>query len=44
MEQNTKKGKHVQRQNKLKGANWEQLDYMNDDNMNKYCKLTVYPH
>ena len=44
MEHNGGEGNHVRGRNNLKKANWEQLDYMNDDSINKYCQQSVYPH
>ena len=44
MEQSDGKGNQVRGQNDSKKANCEHLDYMNDDNINKFCQLTVYPN
>ena len=30
--------------NNLKRSNWEHMDFMNADNINKYCQLPIYPH
>jgi uncharacterized protein YbdZ (MbtH family) len=34
----------VRGRNNLKKKNWEHHDFMNADNINKYCQLTIYPH
>ena len=44
MEQSGVKRNQVRGQNHLKKTNWEHTDYMNDDNIIKFCQLTVYPH
>jgi uncharacterized protein YbdZ (MbtH family) len=38
------KANPVRGRNNLKKSNWEHEDYMNADNINKYCQLTIYPH
>ena len=43
MEQSGVKGNQVWGQNNLKKVNWEHIDYMNADSINKFCQLTVYP-
>ena len=44
MGQNGVKGNQVWGQFFLRKANWEHIDYMNADNINKYCQLTIYLH
>ena len=44
MEENGLKGNQVRGWNNLKKSNWEHMDYMNADNINKYCQLTIYLH
>ena len=34
----------VRGRNNLKKKNWAHHDFMNADNINKYCQLTIYPH
>ena len=36
------KGNQVRGRNNLKKSNWEHMDYMNADNINKYCQLTIF--
>ena len=43
MEEIGVKGNQVRGQNNLKKSNWEHMEYMNADNINKYCQLTIYP-
>jgi hypothetical protein len=44
MEDGGVKANPVRGRNNLKKSNWEHEDYMNADNINKYCQLTIYPH
>ena len=43
MERNGVTGNPMRGRNNLKKSNWEHMDFMNADNINKYCQLTIYP-
>ena len=44
MERSGVKGNPIRGRNDLKKSNWEHMDFMNADNINKYCQLTIHPH
>ena len=44
MEESGVKGNQVRGQNNLRKDDWEHIDYMNADNINKLCQLTGYPY
>ena len=44
MEGSSSRGRQKRGGNDLKKPNWKGSDYMNDDNVNKYCQEKLYPY